>query len=66
MAAIEQFELQIPKQGVQAVRFKIEDEIPVDTVTYPVTTGKAVDILCLSVKLGLRGGGAKLAASQKG
>lgn len=65
-ADIEQLEIQIPKQAVQAVRFKIEDSIPADTGTYPVTTGKGPEILCLSVKLGLRGGGAKLPSGQKG
>lgn len=63
---IEQLELQVPKQAVQAIRFKVEDEVPADTTTYPVTTGKSLEVLGLTVKLGLRGGGAKLPASNKG
>lgn len=66
ISTVEQLELQVPKQAVQAVRFKIEDSVPADTGTYPVTTGKGPEILCLSVKLGLRGGGAKLPSGQKG
>jgi hypothetical protein len=63
---VEQLELQVPRQAVQAVRFKIEDEAPADLVTYPLGNAKGPEILCLSVKLGLRGGGAKLAPGQKG
>lgn len=65
-STVEQLELQIPRQAVQAVRFKIEDAPPDNTTTYPLGNGKGPEILCLSVKLGLRGGGAKLPAGQKG
>lgn len=65
-ASPEQLELQVPKQAVTAVRFKIEDQAPADTATYPIGTGNGPDILAVSVKVGKRGGGPKLASEQKG
>jgi hypothetical protein len=64
--SLEQLELQAPKQLVQAMRFKITDSEPADTATYPITTGKGPEILGLTVKYGLKGGGAKLASGSKG
>lgn len=64
--SLEQLELQVPKQAVMSVRFKVTDAIPADTTTYPVTTGKGAELLALTVKGGIRGGGAKLPADAKG
>lgn len=64
--SLEQLELEVPSQAKMAMRFKVTDSAPADTVTYPVTTGAGPVVLALSVRMGRRGGGAKLSADQKG
>ena len=63
---VEQFEFQLPRTAVQAVRFKVQDSAPSDSGNFPVTTGKGLDIFGLTVKLGKKGGGALLPSEQKG
>lgn len=64
--SLEQLELQIPKPMGMAIRIKIEDAQPADTVTYPVSTGKGPEIFGMTVRAGTLGGGAKLANGAKG
>ncbi len=59
-----QLEFQPSKESVQAMKFKITTETP--TVSTSIGTGRQLDITGLTVRVGLKGGGAKLAATQKG
>lgn len=63
---LEQLCFHVPDGAKQAVRFKIEDSQPSDTTSYPVGTGAGCEILAVSVKVGKRGGGAKLPDAQRG
>jgi hypothetical protein len=63
---LEQIEFQVPRQAVMAARFKIEIMTPTDPTNYPIGDGRGAEILGLSVRLGPRGGGAKVSAGQKG
>lgn len=63
---IEQLNLNPSRQEVIAIRFKVEDQIPADTVTYPVGTAKGCDVLSMAIDVGMKSGGSKLAPDQKG
>lgn len=63
---VEQLNLNLPRQELQSVRFKIQTSLPTDTVTYPIQTGEQLDLVGLSVRLGIKGQGAKLSNEQKG
>ncbi len=52
------------REEVQAMKFKITTETP--TVSTTIGTGKQVDMIGLTVRVGLKGGGAKIAAAQNG
>lgn len=63
---IEQLNLNPNKQEVIAIRFKVEDQTPADTVTYPVGTAKGCAVLSMAVDVAPKTGGSKLADAQKG
>ncbi len=58
---VEQFCYNLARQNVQSVRFKIEILAPADAGTYPIGNCIGPEILGLTVRLGTRGGEAKLA-----
>ncbi len=60
----EQLEFHPAKELVQSMKFKLTTETP--TVSTALTTGKQMDLFALSVKMGLKGNGAKIATAQKG
>lgn len=59
-----QLEFQPAKESVQSAKFKLTTETP--TVNTSLGSGKQFDLVGLTVRLGLRGGGAKLPSAQKG
>lgn len=65
ITGIEQLIFQPPQEAVQAVRFKIEGTVPANTATYPISTGRTCDILAITVRMGVRGGGARVSSAQK-
>ena len=65
-ASIEHFSIQPNKDQPQAIRFKIEDAVPTDTATYPITTGSGVEFFGVSVNAEPIEGEAKLPAAQRG
>ncbi len=60
----EQMEFQPSKESVQSMKFGLTTVTP--TVSTALTTGKQLDIHGLTVRLGIKTGGAKLPAAQKG
>lgn len=60
----EQVEFQPSVEAVQSMKFKLTTETP--TVSTAIGTGRQLDINALTVRVGIRGGGAKLASTQKG
>lgn len=63
---IEQLNLNPNKQEVVAIRFKVEDQAPADTATYPVGTAKGCAVLSMAIDVAPKAGGSKLADGQKG
>ena len=64
--SLEQLNVNIPKQNLQAFRVKITTSAPSDLTTYPITTGKQLDLFGITVRMGIKGGGAKLSSDAKG
>lgn len=58
-----QLEAQPPKELCQSISFQISTADPTPTA---LGNGKQIDIFGLTVRIGLKGGGAKIAAAQKG
>jgi hypothetical protein len=63
---IEQLNLNPNKQDVIAIRFKVEDQAPANTVTYPVGTAAGCDVLSMAIDVAPKTGGSKLAVDAKG
>jgi hypothetical protein len=63
--SVEELNLQPTTQQVLAIRVKIEDQAPADTVTYPVGTGAGCDILAVTAEVAAKQGAPKLATVQK-
>lgn len=63
--AIEELELQLVRPEVMAVRFKLSDAAPSDTVTYPIGTGRGPDVLGITAEIAPKVGAPKGPAGQK-
>jgi hypothetical protein len=63
--ALEELELQLNRQEVMAVRFRMYDGPPTDTATYPVGSGRGPDVLGITVEVATKTGAPKGPAGQK-
>lgn len=59
-----QLEFQPDKEGVQSMKFVLSSETPTNPTT--LGSGQQVEINGITIRVGVRGGGAKLGSSQKG
>jgi hypothetical protein len=64
-SAIEELLMNVDSQQVLSAKFRIEELVPTDTVTYPVGTGLGTDVLGLTVEVAPKTGAPKLVAEKK-
>ncbi len=63
--AIEELEVQLNRQEVMAVRFRMSDGPPTNTGVYSVGTGRGPDVLGITVEIAPKTGAPKGPAGQK-